>query len=256
MNTKRIIPCLDVKNGRTVKGIHFADVTDVGDVVEMAQAYEAQDADELTLLDISATVENRSTFVDVIKRVSSAVKLPLIVGGGIRSVEDAKNVLDAGAAKISVNSAAVSNPALIDALATAFGSEKLIVAIDVATNAALPFGWEVRTSGGTASTGKEALSWALEVQSRGAGEILLTSMDHDGTKKGFAVELLRSFTSALSIPIIASGGAGSMEDFAQVFVRGRVDAALAASLFHYGEVTIPQLKIFLAERGIPIRHRV
>lgn len=257
MLAKRIIPCLDVRNGRTVKGINFINLRDAGDAVELASLYAAQGADELTFLDITATVENRGTFTELVKRISEVIDIPFTVGGGIRSISDVGALLEAGADKISVNSMAVKQPSIIDELAKEFGSQCVVCAIDVRTNPVfnqpgVP-GWEVTIAGGTIPTNKEALSWAKEAQDRGAGEILLTSMDHDGTKNGFAVALTRRFSDHLQIPIIASGGAGNMEHFVDIFTEGGADAALAASIFHFHEIDIPELKIFLANRDIPIR---
>ena len=257
MLAKRIIPCLDVRDGRTVKGVNFVNLRDAGDAVELAALYAQQGADELTFLDITATVENRNTFTDLVKRISEVIDIPFTVGGGIRSVSDVGALLEAGADKISVNSMAVKQPSIIDELAQEFGSQCVICAIDVRSNAVFNEedrpGWEVYIAGGRIPTGKEAISWAREAESRGAGEILLTSMDHDGTKGGFALELTRRFSDTLQIPIIASGGAGTMEHFVDVFTEGGADAALAASIFHFREIDIPELKIFLANHGIPIR---
>ncbi len=257
MLAKRIIPCLDVRNGRTVKGVNFVNLRDAGDAVELAALYAQQGADELTFLDITATVENRNTFTELVKRISEVIDIPFTVGGGIRSVSDVGALLEAGADKISVNSMAVKQPSIIDELAQEFGSQCVICAIDVRSNAIFDQsnqpGWEVYIAGGRIPTGKEALLWAREAESRGAGEILLTSMDHDGTKGGFALELTRRFSDNLRIPIIASGGAGTKEHFVDVFTEGGADAALAASIFHFREIDIPELKIFLTNHDIPIR---
>lgn len=257
MLAKRIIPCLDVRDGRTVKGVNFINLRDAGDAVELAAVYAAQGADELTFLDITAYIENRATFAALVRRISEVIDIPFTVGGGIRTVADVGVLLESGADKISINSEAVRNPGMLDALAREFGSQCVVCAIDARTNVAfdkpgLP-GWEVFVHGGRTSTGREALSWACEAQDRGAGEILLTSMDHDGTKGGFALELTRRFSEHLAIPVIASGGAGSMEHFVDVFTKGKADAALAASIFHFGEIGVPELKIFLQKHGIPIR---
>jgi len=257
MLAKRIIPCLDVRDGRTVKGVNFVNLRDAGDAVELASLYAQQGADELTFLDITATVENRNTFTDLVRRISEVIDIPFTVGGGIRSVSDVGALLEAGADKISVNSMAVRQPSIIDELAREFGSQCVVCAIDVRSNKAFDStgaaGWEVTIAGGSIPTGKEALHWAREAEDRGAGEILLTSMDHDGTKGGFALELTRRFSENLHIPIIASGGAGTMEHFVDVFTTGGADAALAASIFHFREIDIPELKIFLANHDIPIR---
>lgn len=257
MLAKRIIPCLDVRNGRTVKGVKFVNLRDAGDPVELASAYARQGADELTFLDITATVEQRGTFTELVKKIAEVIDIPFTVGGGIRDIRDVGALLEAGADKISINSMAVQNPPVIDELARQFGSQCVVCAIDVRSNSAFDKdgapGWEVYVAGGRVPTAREALAWAHEAQERGAGEILLTSMDHDGTKNGFAIELTRRFSDHLDIPIIASGGAGKMEHFVEVFTEGHADAALAASIFHFGEISIPELKTFLQKQGIPIR---
>jgi len=254
---KRIIPCLDVRDGRTVKGVNFVNLRDAGDAVELAALYARQGADELTFLDITATVENRGTFTSLVRRIADVIDIPFTVGGGIRSVADVGALLDAGADKISINSMAVKDPRIIDTLAKEFGSQCVVCAIDVRSNHTFDsdgmLGWEVYVAGGRTPTGLEALSWVVEAEDRGAGEILLTSMDHDGTKAGFAVELTRRFSDRVRIPIIASGGAGAMEHFTEIFTSGGADAALAASIFHFHEIDIPELKIFLEKHGIPIR---
>ncbi|MCS6833902.1 MAG: imidazole glycerol phosphate synthase subunit HisF [Flammeovirgaceae bacterium] len=250
MLTKRIIPCLDIKDGRTVKGVNFVDLRDAGDPVELAALYSEQGADELVFLDITATVERRKTLVDLVKRIAYAINIPFTVGGGISSVEDVSMLLNAGADKISINSAAVRNPDLVDELAQQFGSQCVVVAIDSRTIGNRDI---VHVKGGREATSLETLAWAKEVQERGAGEILLTSMDHDGTKQGFAEELTRKLTHALRIPVIASGGAGKMEHFASLFAGNCADAALAASIFHFKEIEIPTLKKYLAARNIPVR---
>lgn len=257
MLAKRIIPCLDVRDGRTVKGVNFVNLRDAGDAVELASLYAAQGADELTFLDITATVERRGTFTALVKRIADVIDIPFTVGGGIRTVQDVGNLLESGADKISINSAAVRDPALIGRLATEFGSQCVVCAIDVRSNArfddAAGPGWEVYVDGGRTPTGLEALAWGSEAVERGAGEILLTSMDHDGTKAGFALEITRRFSQSLAVPIIASGGAGTMEHFRQVLQEGGADAALAASLFHFHELDIPELKIFLKKHDISVR---
>ncbi len=250
MLTKRIIPCLDVKDGRTVKGVNFVDLRDAGDAVELAQAYVEQGADELVFLDITATVENRGTLVALVKRVAQVLNIPFTVGGGINTVGDASTLLYAGADKISVNSSAVRHPALVSDISNQFGSQFVVVAIDARRSGD---DWVVYTHGGRTPSKRRALEWAKEVEARGAGEILLTSMDHDGTKNGFALELTRSLSTQLSIPVIASGGAGKKEHFTDVFREGAADAALAASIFHFGEIPIPELKAFLAAKGITVR---
>lgn len=250
MLTKRIIPCLDIKNGRTVKGINFVDLRDAGDPVELAAAYAAQGADELCFLDITATVENRNTLLELVRHVAEAINIPFTVGGGIRSVEDVSRLLKAGADKVSINSAAVKRPELINELAREFGSQCVVVAID--TNL-LDGEWMVFTHGGRTPTELKTINWGLEVTERGAGEILLTSMTSDGTKAGFSLEITRRLSEMLPIPVIASGGAGTMQHFAEAFTAGKADAALAASVFHFGEIPIPQLKGFLAKEGIVVR---
>lgn len=250
MLTKRIIPCLDIKDGRTVKGVQFGNIRDAGDPVELATLYAQQRADELVFLDISATGEERKTFASLVKDIARNINIPFTVGGGIRSIEDASRLLEAGADKVSVNSAAVQQPQLIDDLAKTFGSQFVVLAIDAKkiTNT-----WVVHTHGGKQATGKKLFSWAEEAQQRGAGEILFTSMDHDGTKNGFAIDAIAKLNSLLTIPVIASGGAGNVGHFMDAFVLGKADAALAASVFHFGEIKIPELKNYLRERNIPIR---
>ncbi|MDX9934149.1 MAG: imidazole glycerol phosphate synthase subunit HisF [Sphaerochaetaceae bacterium] len=253
MLAKRIIPCLDVRDGRTVKGVNFVNLRDAGDAVELASLYASQGADELTFLDITATVEERKTFTALVRRIADVIDIPFTVGGGIKTVSDVGVLLESGADKISINSAAVRDPSLIDTLSKEFGSQCVVCAIDVRETSDSPFCWEVYVNGGRLATGLDAISWGKEVADRGAGEILLTSMDHDGTKQGFAIELTNTFSNQLDIPIIASGGAGTMEHFAEILTKGAADAALAASLFHFHEIDIPDLKIFLQKRGIPIR---
>ena len=251
MLAKRIIPCLDVRDGRVVKGVNFVNIRDAGDPVELASYYSAQGADEIVFLDITATSDGRNTVADVVERTAAQVFVPLTVGGGIRSLEDFHLLLRAGADKISVNSAAVKDPALISRAAERFGSQCVVLAIDARRR---PEGnYEVVVAGGRTPMGLDAVEWAREGQRRGAGEILLTSMDADGTKAGFDLEMTRAVTRAVSIPVIASGGCGSLEHFAQVFEQTGCDAALAASLFHFGELTVPQVKEYLASRNIPVR---
>lgn len=250
MLTKRIIPCLDIKDGQTVKGINFENLRDAGDPVELARRYAEEGADELVFLDITATVENRKTLLELVRRVAHAINIPFTVGGGIGSVADVSALLNAGADKISVNSAAVRNPPLIDELAREFGSQCIVVAIDTRH---LNGEHIVHTHGGRTPTEKRTIPWAKEVEDRGAGEILLTSMDTDGTKNGFALEVTRHISGLAAIPVIASGGAGSMAHFSDVFTDGKADAALAASIFHFKEIPIPQLKAYLKEHGVTVR---
>ena len=251
MLAKRIIPCLDVRDGRVVKGVNFVNIRDAGDPVELAAYYSDQGADEIVFLDITATSDARDTVADVVERTAARVFVPLTVGGGIRTLDDFQRLLRAGADKISVNSAAVKDPELISQAAERFGSQCVVLAIDARRR---PEGWyEVVVAGGRTPTGIDAVEWAREGQRLGAGEILLTSMDADGTKAGFDLDMTRAVTKAVSIPVIASGGCGSLEHFAQVFEATGCDAALAASLFHFGELTVPQVKEYLAGRGIPVR---
>ncbi len=250
MITKRIIPCLDVKDGQTVKGINFVQLRQAGDPVELGKAYAEQGADELVYLDITATVEGRNAFVDLVKRVAQNLNIPFTVGGGIKTEEDVRVLLKAGADKVSINSAAVRNPQLIERLAKNFGSQCVVLAIDAKR---LQDDWMVVVDGGRTPTERRALEWAKEGVERGAGEILLTSMDHDGTKNGFAVELTRLISEAVNVPVIASGGAGKKEHFVQIFREGKADAALAASIFHFGEIPIPELKQYLKQQNITVR---
>ncbi len=254
MLAKRIIPCLDVKDGRVVKGINFVELRDAGDPVEQARFYDAEGADELVFLDITATHENRGTVMAMARAVADSVFIPFTVGGGIRTVDDMRAILRSGADKVSINSAAVRQPELISGGATEFGNQAIVVAIDARRRAAEQGGWEVFVSGGRIATGLDAVTWARQVEEYGAGEILLTSMDGDGTQAGYDVELTRAIADAVNIPVIASGGAGTPEHFAEVLTAGRADAALAASLFHYRQLSVPQLKRFLQERGVPVRH--
>jgi len=246
MLAKRIVPCLDVKDGRTVKGVNFVDLVDAGDPVELAYQYSLNGADELVFLDISATHEERKTTLDLVKRVANEVNIPFTIGGGIRTLEDADALLNSGADKISINSAAVKNPKLIDDLANQFGSQFVVIAVDTQAD-------YVYLNGGRVKTDLKTKDWVKEVQERGAGEILLTSMDFDGTKKGFDCTLLKEVNSLLNIPIIASGGAGSIEHFVEVFEKAQVDAALAASVFHFGEIKIMELKQELLRNNIKVR---
>lgn len=261
MLAKRIIPCLDVKNGQVVKGVNFEGLREVGDPVEMGAFYSAQGADELVYLDISASGEGRGTFTDLVSKIAERIDIPFTVGGGISSFEDAARLLDAGADKVTINTAAVLRPEIISRLASRYGSQFVVVAIDARTVAEPveatflnePLLWQVMTHGGKVQTDKELYSWAREAQNLGAGEILFTSMDHDGTKNGYAVEAYSRLAEELSIPVIASGGAGSVRDIEDVLTTGRADAALAASVFHYGEISIPDLKRTLRSHGVNVR---
>jgi cyclase len=251
---KRIIPCLDVTGGRVVKGINFVELRDAGDPVEIARRYDDQGADELCFLDITASSDERDTIVQVIEAVAEQVFIPLTVGGGVRTVVDVRKLLNAGADKVSINTAAVQNPALVQEAAGRFGSQCIVVAVDAkqVTDGGRPR-WEVFTHGGRRATGLDAVEWGQRMQAAGAGEILLTSMDRDGTKVGFDLELTRAFSDALEIPIIASGGAGNLDHLVDAIETGRADAVLAASIFHYGEFTISEAKRRLADRGIEVR---
>lgn len=251
MVAKRIIPCLDVKDGRTVKGVNFVDLRDVGDAVELGQYYARSGADELVYLDISASKEGRATFTRLVERISDGINIPFTVGGGISSLEDAARLLDAGADKISINSAAIANPALIDQIAARYGSQFVVVAIDARQGE--DGIWRVTSHGGSRQTDKELFSWAREAEQRGAGEILFTSMNHDGTRSGYPCDTFARMAEELSIPIIASGGAGSVADIAEVLTAGRADAALAASIFHFGEITVGDLKKELKKLDICVR---
>jgi len=250
MLTKRIIPCLDIKNGRTVKGVNFVNLRDAGDPVALAKCYAETGADELVFLDISATEERRKTLKDLVKRVAEQVDIPFTVGGGVSSVEGAGELLRSGADKIAVNSAAIKRPELINELSATYGNQCVVVAIDAKF---VDGKWKVFLMGGKTPTDLELVTWATEVQARGAGEILFTSMDHDGTKNGFANEALRNLSDQLHLPIIASGGAGKMVHFKDVFIEGRADAALAASVFHFKEITVKELKEQLKKDGIAVR---
>ncbi len=250
MLTKRIIPCLDVKDGKTVKGVNFENLRDAGDPVELGQLYAEQGADELVFLDITATLEKRKTLVELVRRVAQNVNIPFTVGGGIASIEDVSALLNAGAEKVSINSSAVKDPSLIDRLALEFGSQCVVVAIDTKLYENQS---RVHTHGGKKPTDIDTFLWAKEAENRGAGEILLTSMDHDGTKAGFADELTAKLSSSLSIPVIASGGAGTMEHFVNIFTDGKADAALAASIFHFKEISVPELKQYLKDHKINVR---
>ncbi len=265
MLTKRVIPCLDVTGGRVVKGTKFLQLRDAGDPVESALAYNDQGADELVFLDITASSDDRATMLDVVRRTANECFMPLTVGGGVRTADDVRNLLHAGADKVSVNTAALARPGMIDECARAFGSQCIVLAVDAkrephgatatatATDSRSPGRWTVYTHGGRRSTGIDVLDWTREAVSRGAGEILLTSMDADGTKDGYDIELTAAVSGAVGVPVIASGGAGKLEHLADVLTRGRADAVLAASIFHFGEYDVAAVKRFLAARGIPVR---
>ncbi len=251
MLAKRIIPCLDIKDGQTVKGVQFENLRHAGDPVELAAAYARQGADELVFLDISATEEARGTLVDLVRHISQVLDIPFTVGGGIRSIAAVEELLQAGADKVSINSAAIRRPELINELARAFGDQCIVLAVDARPNAAGE--WLAYLNGGRIPTELRLLDWVREATDRGAGEILFTSMDHDGTKAGFALDITRAVSEAVSVPVIASGGAGTASHFLDVFTAGKADAALAASVFHFGEIPIPTLKNYLSEHGISIR---
>jgi cyclase len=250
MLAKRVVPCLDVKDGRIVKGVRFVDLRDAGDPVEAALAYDAQGADELVFLDITASHENRDTMLEVVRRTAEGIYMPLTVGGGIRSIDDVRRLLRAGADKVSFNTAALARPAVITEAAERFGSQCIVVAIDARLDGDH---WGVYTHGGRRPAGRDAVAWAREVVELGAGEILLTSMDRDGTKDGYDLELTRAIADAVTVPVIASGGAGTLEHFREALVEGGADAALAASLFHFGIHTIAEVKTYLAEHGVEVR---
>ena len=271
MLAKRIIPCLDVNNGRVVKGVNFVNLRDAGDPVEVARAYNDAGADELVFLDITASHQRRPIILEVVERTAAVAFMPLTVGGGVRSAEDIRALLNAGADKTAINTAAVENPALINEAAARFGSQCIVIAIDAKRVRGSGIGdrgsndeprftthdsrprWEVYTHGGRTATGKDAIAWAKEAQARGAGEILLTSMDRDGTKDNYDLELTRAVAEAVGIPVVASGGAGKLEHFAEVLTHGKADAALAASLFHFGDLSIADVKTYLATRGVVVR---
>lgn len=253
MLAKRIIPCLDVRDGRVVKGVHFVNLRDAGDPVENARLYNAEGADELVFLDISATPEGRATTVEMVRQVAVEVFMPFAVGGGVRTVEDARTLLLAGADKVSINTAAVRNPELLTAAAERFGSQCIVIAVDAKQIASDPPHWEVYVNGGRTPTGLDAVEWTVRAVELGAGEVLLTSMDGDGTLNGYDLALTHAVAEAVPVPVIASGGAGSLEHFAQALTVGKADAALAASLFHDRVLSIGQVKAYLAEQGIPIR---
>lgn len=253
MLAKRIIPCLDVKDGRVVKGVNFINLRDAGDPVECAIAYDKQGADELCFLDITASHEKRDIIIEVVKKTAEQVFMPLTVGGGLRNLDDIRNLLNAGADKVAINTAAVNDPEFVARAAERFGSQCIVVAIDAKRTAGSPLSWEVFTHGGRKPTGIDAVEWGSKMESHGAGEILLTSMDRDGTKIGFDLELTRAFSTSLHIPVIASGGVGTLEHIYEGVTTGEAGAALAASIFHYGEYTISECKKYLAERGVRVR---
>ncbi len=253
MLTKRVIPCMDVKDGRVVKGVNFVNLRDAGDPIELANRYDQEGADEVVFLDITATSDERATTVDLASRASEQLRLPYTVGGGFRSVGDIRTMIAAGADKVSVNSAAVKDPLLVTEAARAFGTQAIIVAIDAKRRADNPNKWEVYVAGGRKATGLDAVEWAAEVARRGAGEILLTSMDRDGSREGFDCALTRAVARAVDIPVIASGGVGALEHFAQGILEGEADAVLAASVFHFGELTVRQVKEDMRAHGIPVR---
>lgn len=253
MLTKRVIPCMDVKDGRVVKGVNFVNLRDAGDPIELAQRYDEQRADEVIFLDITATHEGRATTVDMASRASEELHLPYCVGGGFRSVEGIRTMIAAGADKVSVNSAAIADPTLITKAAAAFGTQAILCAIDAKQVPGNPNKWEVYVHGGRKNTGLDAVEWAAEAARRGAGEILLTSMDRDGSKDGFDLALTRAVSRAVNIPVIASGGVGKLEHFAEGIIEGEADAVLAASVFHFGELTIREVKEYMRSQGIPVR---
>lgn len=250
---KRIIPCLDVDAGRVVKGIRFVDIRDAGDPVEVARRYDEQGADEIAFLDITASSDERDTMVHVVEAVASEVFIPLTVGGGIRTLEDIRAMLNAGADKVSINTAAVKNPEFINRAATQFGSQCIVVAIDAKQTGKTDSGWEVFTHGGRTPTGVDAIEWARQMDDRGAGEILLTSMDRDGTRKGFDIDLTSAVADAVNIPVIASGGVGNLEHLVDGILQGKADAVLAASIFHFGEYTVAEAKSLMKQHGIEVR---
>lgn len=253
MVAKRIVPCLDLHDGRVVKGVQFVDLVDAGDPVEQARFYDVSGADEVVFLDITATHEGRDTLYDLVRRAADEVFIPLTVGGGVRAVEDVRQLLEAGADKVAINSAALRDPDLLTRAADAFGSQCVVLAIDAKRTGATASGWEVFTHGGRKATGTDAIAWAAEGVRRGAGELLVTSMDRDGTKEGYDLDLLRALDDAVDVPVIASGGAGTLDDLADGLTEGRADAVLAASMFHFREVTVAEAKAHLAERGVAVR---
>ncbi len=253
MLTKRVIPCMDVKDGRVVKGVNFVNLRDAGDPIELAQRYDEQKADEVIFLDITATSDDRATTIELASRASEELHLPYCVGGGFRTVADMRRMIAAGADKVSVNSAAIANPELLTLAAAAFGTQAVVCAIDAKSVAGNPNKWEVYVAGGRKATGLDAVEWAVEAARRGAGEILLTSMDRDGSRDGFDCALTRAVARAVDIPVIASGGVGAIEHFAEGIIEGEADAVLAASVFHFGELTVRQVKEYMRAQGIPVR---
>ena len=253
MDYRRVIPCLDVKDGRLVKGVHFVDLKEIGDPADAAGAYSKAGADELVFLDITATVENRKTLIDCVRRTAAGITVPLTVGGGVRTVQDVEELLGAGASKVSVNTAAVRNPDFVAEASRRFGADRIVVAIDTRKSEALPSGFEVMVRGGRDGTGIDAVQWARKVEFLGAGAILPTSMDTDGTQAGYDIPMTRAIAEAVSVPVIASGGAGALEHLYQAIVEGHADAVLVASIAHFGAFTIRQMKEYLASRGIPVR---
>ncbi|TET92989.1 imidazole glycerol phosphate synthase subunit HisF [Candidatus Aerophobetes bacterium] len=254
MEYRRVIPCLDVKNGRLVKGVNFVDLKDVGDPAQVGAAYSQAGADELVFLDITATLEKRKTLIDVVKRTVKNILVPLTVGGGIKSIQDIEDLMEIGVSKVSINTAAVQNPELVKEAAKEFGSEKTIVAIDTRSSSQVPSTFEVLVSGGTKPTGIDAVEWAGRVEDLGAGAILPTSIDTDGTQAGYDIAMTRAIADAVNLPVIASGGAGTLEHLYQAITQGKADAVLVASIVHFGKYTIAQIKEYLAGRGIPVRH--
>jgi len=253
MEYRRVIPCLDVKNGRLVKGVNFVDLKDVGDPAQVGAAYSQAGADELVFLDITATLEKRKTLIDVVKRTVKNILVPLTVGGGIKSIQDIEDLMEIGVSKVSINTAAVQNPELVKEAAKEFGSEKIIIAIDTRSSSQVPSTFEVLVSGGTKPTGIDAVEWAQRVEDLGVGAILPTSMDTDGTQAGYDIAMTRAIADAVNLPVIASGGAGTLEHLYQAIIEGKADAVLVASIVHFGKYTIAQIKEYLAERGIPVK---
>jgi cyclase len=253
MDYRRIVPCLDTKDGRLVKGVNFVNLKDVGDPAENAEVYSKAGADEIVFLDITATLENRDTFIDAVKRTVERITVPLTVGGGIRTTNDIEKMLQVGVSKVSINTAAVKRPQLVAEAAGQFGGDKIIIAIDTRKNSQVPSGFEVMVAGGTKPTGIDAVEWARKVEGMGAGQILPTSMDTDGVQQGYDIPMTRAIADAVSLPVIASGGAGSLEDLYEAIVDGHADAVLVASIVHFGKYSIEEMKKYLAERGIPVR---
>lgn len=253
MEYRRVIPCLDVKNGRLVKGVNFVDLKDVGDPAQVGAAYSQAGADELVFLDITATLEKRKTLIDVVKRTVKNILVPLTVGGGIKSIQDIEDLMEVGVSKVSINTAAVQNPELVKEAAKEFGSEKIIIAIDTRSSSQIPSTFEVLVNGGTKPTGIDAVEWAQRVEDLGAGAILPTSIDTDGTQAGYDIAMTRAIADAVNLPVIASGGAGTLEHLYQAITQGKADAVLVASIVHFGKYTIAQIKEYLAGRGIPVR---